>query len=57
MASKKTFTEKEVIGLLDKQRKSDAELLQKEPNISGYTAMKKVLKNKLVYTKKDVIQD
>lgn len=52
----KKFTEKEVIGLLIKQRKSDSEILEKEPNISGYTASKKVLKNELVYKiKKDAI--
>lgn len=53
----KKFTEKEVISLLIQQRKSDAELLKVEPNISGFTAMTKVLGNKLVYIKKDVIQD
>ena len=53
----KKFTESEVIKLLTEQRKSDAESLQKEPNISGYTAMRKVIKNKLVYTKKNVVQD
>lgn len=55
MADKK-YTEKEVISLLLKQRISDAELLKNEPNISGYTAMTKVLKNKLVL-KKDVVQE
>ncbi len=56
MADKK-FTEKEVIGLLLKQRKSDAELLQSESSISGYTVMKKILKNRLVYKVKDAIQE
>jgi len=57
MANEKKFTEKEVIDLLYKQRKSDAELLKPETNMSGYNAMKRVLNNKLVYTKKNVIQE
>lgn len=52
MANEKKFTEKEVIDLLYNQRKSDAELLRPETNMSGYNAMKRVLNNKLVYTKK-----
>jgi len=51
--SAKTFTEKEVIKLLRDQRKLDAESLKGERNISGYTGMKKVLKNSLVYEIKD----
>lgn len=54
----KKYTQKEVLELLKKQRKSDADCLKSEPSISGYTAMRKVEKNGLVLkVKQDAIQE
>ena len=50
----KKYTEKEVIALLIKQRLSDAKILVKESNVSGYTANRKVLLNPLVLKKSDI---
>jgi len=55
--NEKTFTEKELLKLLAKQRESDANILTKEINVSGYTAKQKVIKNKLVYEKVQAKQD
>ena len=55
--NEKTFTEKELLKLLAKQREADANILAKEINVSGYTAKQKVLKNKLIYEKVQAKQD